>query len=244
MYKFNVTLDESDLLVIMEKKTRNDQIIKQTKAIDFVHAELEAIRSEIKKVINEERIFLTSLKPLDSCVIERLNNKKLLTENICKMLDASRKAGVGPMAAVAGITSEYIGRKIHGKYGEIDVLIENGGDLFVYTNSERYVSIYAGDSVLSNKLRLRITKDYGKIGICTSAGTIGHSLSFGQSDASIIISEDISLADAVATEVGNKVKGEEDIQKAIDYAKNVDGILGVIVIVGESLGAWGRVEFV
>lgn len=147
------------------------------------------------------------------------------------------------MVAIAGMTNEFSGNKIIEKYGAIDLMVENSSDLFVYTQKERYVVMRKEDSIFSDKLKLRITATNRQIGICTSAGTIGHSLNFGNADAAIIVSEDISLADAVATEVGNRVKEVADIQEGINFAKEIEGIAGIVVIIGESLGAWGNVEF-
>ena len=46
------------------------------------------------------------------------------------------------------------------------------------------------------------------MGICTSSGTVGHSLSFGKADAVCVKAKSVSLADAAATAIGNMVKSQ------------------------------------
>jgi ApbE superfamily uncharacterized protein (UPF0280 family) len=77
------------------------------------------------------------------------------------------------------------------------------------------------------------------LGICTSAGAVGHSLSLGATDAVVIIAGSAALADAVATRVGNKVQRKEDIQAALEFAQSITGVRGAVVILGGNLGAWG-----
>ena len=57
-----------------------------------------------------------------------------------------------------------------------------------------------------------------------------------------MISADTALADAAATAVGNRVKHRRDIQAAIEFARSISGIMGIVVIIGREMGAWGAVE--
>jgi ApbE superfamily uncharacterized protein (UPF0280 family) len=95
---------------------------------------------------------------------------------------------------------------------------------------------------VSNKIGLEISADQSPLGICTSAGKVGHSLSFGSADAVVVISKNTALADAAATSIGNKVRKVEDIERAIDWGKAVDGIMGIIVVKDDKIGAWGEVK--
>ena len=159
-----------------------------------------------------------------------------------RMCYAAQMAGVGPMAAVAGAISEFVGRELL-KFSD-EIIVENGGDIFIKSQQDRVVGIYAGDSPLSNKIGLRILAKDTPVGICTSSGKIGHSLSFGKADAVMILSKDTALADAVATAVGNIVKGADDMQKGIDYARRIEGVSGVVIIVEDKFGAWGDIYLV
>ena len=82
-----------------------------------------------------------------------------------------------------------------------NLIIENGGDLYIKTKNLRVVSIYAGENKFKDHLKIKISAEDSPIGICTSSGKLGHSLSFGKADAVTILSKDAFLADAVATSV-------------------------------------------
>ena len=80
------------------------------------------------------------------------------------------------------------------------------------------------------------------LGLCTSSGTIGHSLSFGLADAVVILSKSAILADAAATAVGNRVKDKKDLEKAAAFAGSIKGVLGGVIIIKNTLISWGEVE--
>lgn len=194
----------------------------------------EFYRMQLEEYIKVNPEFLTSLVP-----IKAESNAPQIIQHMC---NAAEKAGVGPMAAVAGAISELTGLDLL-RYSD-EVIVENGGDIFMSFKSTRRVGIYAGNSPLSNKLALELTPDKSPLGICTSSGTVGHSLSFGNADAALIISKDTFLADAVATATGNIVKSADDIEKALDFAAGIDGIEGALIIIGDKLGAWGDIRLV
>lgn len=156
------------------------------------------------------------------------------------MAVASDKANVGPMASVAGAISQYVGLDLLKHVDEI--IVENGGDIFIKTNKKRKILIYAGDSPFSEKIALSIYANDTPLGICTSAGTVGHSLSFGNADAVVVLSKDTLLADAVATAIGNIIKSKEDVSKGIEFGKNIEGIEGILIIIKDKMGAWGKIE--
>jgi ApbE superfamily uncharacterized protein (UPF0280 family) len=156
------------------------------------------------------------------------------------MAEAGQQAGVGPMAAVAGAIAEHVGRELLGFSPEI--IVENGGDIFLKILHKRVVGIYAGESPLSGKIGLEIEPRDTPLGICTSSGTVGHSLSYGKADAVVVVAAVAALADAVATAIGNRVEKPGDIDNAIDFGANIDGIKSIVIIIGERLGAWGDVK--
>ena len=106
------------------------------------------------------------------------------------------------------------------------------------------VGLYGGNSPLSLKLGLRVPDIGIPIGVCTSSGTVGHSLSMGRADAICVVSESCALADAAATSVGNRVMTEKDIKGAIEFGKRIDGVLGLVVMIGKDIGLWGDLEVV
>jgi ApbE superfamily uncharacterized protein (UPF0280 family) len=158
------------------------------------------------------------------------------------MASVSQLAGVGPMAAVAGAIAEAIGRDLLAFSPE--VIVENGGDIFLKISKKRLVGIYAGQSSFTKGIALEIMPRETPLGICTSSGTVGHSLSLGSADAVTVLSPSAALADAAATALCNVVKAKDDIPQAIEKAQGIEGLRGVIVIAGDEIGVWGRVKIV
>lgn len=158
------------------------------------------------------------------------------------MARAGAFAGVGPMAAVAGAIAAHVGKDLLAHSTE--VIVENGGDVFMATARPITMGIYAGRSPLSLRLGLKIGGQNEPVSVCTSSGTVGHSLSTGRADAVCIVSKDCALADAAATATGNRVRDATDIQKAIEYSQTVSGVEGLVVIIGDQMGVWGDVELV
>ena len=159
-----------------------------------------------------------------------------------EMALAGEKAGVGPMAAVAGAVSEYVGRGLLALSDE--VIVENGGDTFFKTRIPVLVGIYAGKSPLSMNVGLRVDSTTRPVSLCTSSGTVGHSLSFGKADAVCVMSDSCALADAAATAVGNRVQSSGDISAAIHFGKSIPGVTGLVVIIGKDMGLWGNLDVI
>lgn len=222
LHKYEVVIQESDLMI-------SSDIIKKDEIFEI----LSKYRKTIRNACRIHKGFENSLVPLD------IESNEII---IKQMLNASKIANVGPMAAVAGSISEYVGKEAISLGLVNQIIVENGGDIYISSNVDRKILIYAGESPFSNRIGINIKKELMPVGVCTSAGTIGHSLSFGKADAVVVVSKDTSLADAMATSIGNIVKGKEFIQNGIDFAKSVDGILGILIIVEEQLGIWGNIE--
>lgn len=188
------------------------------------------LRSEIEGHIELQNEFLTSYTP-----VERLAG---CPEIIRAMYDASERAGVGPMAAVAGAVAEAVGRELAEHSNEI--IIENGGDIWMKIAAPAAVSIYPGGHHF-NSIALKIAPGQTPCGVCTSSARIGHSFSFGKADAATVISPGAAVADAIATEVCNMVTAEEDMENAALYGME-RGAEGVVIIFRDRLVAQGNVE--
>ncbi|MCH4887207.1 UPF0280 family protein [Acidaminobacter sp. JC074] len=189
------------------------------------------LRSDVSDYIGRRNEF-TGLEPIDMDLFA--------PKVIQHMIEASSQAGVGPMATVAGAISHYVGESLN----DHEIMIENGGDIYLKSNEDKVIAIYAGDSPFSNQVGIKIKSEDTPIGICTSAGKVGHSLSFGNTDAVVVISEDTLLADATATAIGNRVKTAEDIKEGLEFGKSIRGIAGIVIIIDDELGAWGDIELV
>ncbi len=226
LFKANVNVKETDVTVLSDKPVDKDFIVKR---ITFY-------RSQIESYIAKDRRFLVNLKPL---AVE-LNAPFIVK----KMAAAARSAGVGPMAAVAGAIAQCLARDLL-KTGVKDVIIENGGDIFLKLSRPCVVSIYAGRSRIWKGLRIRISRQKNSIGVCTSSGTIGHSLSFGRAESVVILAKDAFLADAVATATANRVQNKDSLQPALEFARSIKGVLSAVIIFKNNLASFGKgFEFV
>jgi ApbE superfamily uncharacterized protein (UPF0280 family) len=220
---FNVKVKQTDLYI-----GASDNLYKQARESVIKY------RRQVEDYIRRQPVFLHSLSP-----VKPLDNAPEIVQHMCR---AAEDAAVGPMAAVAGAFSFYVANDLAPFSKEL--VIENGGDIYITGTRERIVSVFAGKSPLSGKIGLSIAPELLPLSVCTSSGTVGHSLSFGKADAVVIVSKDACLADAMATSIGNMVKTEEDIQKALKRVQNKQGVLGTLIIVGEKMGAWGKIRLV
>lgn len=220
---YRVTVGESDLLIM----TGGD-------FSHIAHEELVRVRRKLREYIAGHPDFQRSFVPVAVCDDS--------PEIVRMMADAAKSCGVGPMAAVAGAIAECVGRVLleHSS----DVIIENGGDIFLASDTDRTVCVFAGDSPLSNRIGIRVSHEKMPVGICTSSGTVGHSISFGVADAVVVVAPQASLADAAATAICNKVSSRDSIKEAIRFAQSIPGLSGVVIIKDDVLGAWGEIELV
>lgn len=220
---FEVKVDQTDLFVLAEENLQHqtkDAVIKY--------------RDYIKDYIKTHPEFEKSLKPIEF--------DEKAPEIIKRMMRASQKTNVGPMAAVAGAMAEFVGTELL-KFSE-EVIVENGGDIFIKSQKDRKFAIFAGNSPLSGKIAILVEAKKTPLGVCTSSGTVGHSLSFGKADAVSVLAKDSSLSDAAATAICNIVKSKEAIEEALNFSKSIEGIMGCVVIYGDRIGSVGEVELV
>jgi ApbE superfamily uncharacterized protein (UPF0280 family) len=223
-----VRIEETDLHILAEGDVSE-------KATDLILQ----YRAQLESYILKNPQFSASLEPL--------TQDKIAPPLIRDMIDAGVAADVGPMAAVAGTIAEYVGKGL-AVHGSLEVMVENGGDIYLQRKSDCSIAIFAGESPLSYKVGLLIKAAQMPIGICTSSGTVGHSLSLGLADSVTVISKSTALADAAATRLGNEVgrtgNAKAGIQKGLAKASEIPGIIGVVVICGKLMGAYGDVELI
>jgi len=221
LISFQVKIHETDLMILAQRELR--QVVTE-----IVLQE----RRQLEHYITSHPGFLESLRPWPE--------DRLAPRIVKEMIQASHRADVGPMAAVAGAIAAAVGRTLLEYVPE--VIVENGGDIFLKTSGPATVALYAGNSPLSMKVGLLIPAEATPLGVCTSSGTVGHSLSFGRADASCVLAADTALADAAATGLGNRVKEPADIPAALEWLSGIRDISGGVVIAGKKLGAWGEIE--
>ena len=221
LISFKVAVKETDLYI------RASTNLKR-KALKLVLK----YRDTLEGYIERHPSFLTSLESF-SASDDAPHIIKLMSES-------ARKVGVGPMASVAGAIAEFVGNELLAFSPEI--IIENGGDIFLKSLRKRLIGIYAGKSPLSGKIGLEINGQDTPLGVCSSSGTVGHSLSYGKADAVVALSKSATLADAAATAIGNLIVEPSDIPRGIEFAKGIEGLLGIIIIKDDKMGLWGKVK--
>jgi len=193
---------------------------------------IQKYRSILEKYISTHPVFLTTLEPFfpekDSPLI------------VQAMSETGQQASVGPMAAVAGAIAHFVGEEL-ARFSP-DIIIENGGDIYLRSRQDRLIGIYAGQSPLSGKIGLAVKGKETPLGISTSSGTVGHSLSFGKADAVVVLADTATLSDAVATGIGNLILTPADIPQGIAKAQYIRGVRGIVIIKDEEMGVWGNLQ--
>ena len=192
-------------------------------------------REELKNYIKMHKDFQTSLEPL----------KVGVAPPVVKMMGkASAIAGVGPMAAVAGTISQLSLNFLLNQKAKY-VIVDNGGDVALKTNQDVVMGLYAGESSLSGKIGFKIKHNKTPMGICTSSGTVGHSISFGRADSVTVFASEASTADALATSIANHATGDVDgeiVENCLGKAEEFrEYFRGVLVVVGEVAGTVGKI---
>ena len=218
---YRVVVKETDLMVYTESK-----MVDETRELVLEQ------RGYVENFINQCPEFATTLVPWE--------DPGPVPEIVADMIKAARNAGVGPMAAIAGAIAERVGLGLLKSTDQ--VIVENGGDVFVKMNSPVTVGIYAGRSPLSLQIGLKLKTDLKPLAVCTSSGTIGHSLSLGKADAVCVVADSCSVADAAATAMGNMIASPADIESAIETGRQMQNLSGIVVIIGEKMGMWGDLE--
>jgi uncharacterized protein len=220
---YNVKIAESDLFISSD-----------TNLADLAEKSLLKHRYSLEAYIKSHPEFRTSLLPLPE--------DNLAPPIIRDILRKSKICGVGPMASVAGAVAEFVGYDLLNQAENI--IIENGGDIFLRSKNKLTVAVYAGESALSYNVNVIVKPEETPLGICTSSATVGPSLSFGKADAVCVISQSATLADAAASAIGNRVKNKKDIKTALDYGIKIPGVRGVVIICGNDMGVIGQVELI
>lgn len=225
---FEVKFLETDLWIGVDAASFDEKM--QSVALEKV----QILRETFDKYIEKEPFFRKSLKPFQP--------SEIAPAEAMEMALAAEKAGIGPMSAVAGLFAREVGEEIRKNFSVKELLIENGGDIYLVLQDELVLSVFAGESILSERIGLVIPAAEGALGICTSAGTVGPSLSYGKADAVVVVCADILMADALATALGNLVKSPDHVQKVINKADNYPEIQSLLIICEDKIGIKGENE--
>lgn len=214
-------LKETIATIIADEETYIDEAIES----------IRYHRKQLEQYISRDPFFRITFEPYECA--------EGAPEVVQRMADAAKKAGVGPMAAVAGTIAELVVEAMIAR-GASHAIVENGGDIAILNDREITMGVYAGESPLKN-IGFAIEPRKKPFGICTSSGTVGPSISLGNADAATVFATSASLADACATALGNEVKDEASVERAFESIKNIEGVEGALVIIGETIAARGKI---
>jgi len=245
LFKKRITIEETKINLVSDIDITNDKINNNYEKYnpynlnDFVKIQ----RNQLKKYISENPLFAKTLTPYTP------NKSKKIPEIIKLMINGSKIANVGPTATLAGTIAElsldYL-IKCESNYS----IVDNGGDIAFtnnYNGKKVVFGIYAGESPLSGNIGLefKFKKKNQKFGVCSSSASVGYSISYGRSDSVTVITNQASIADGLASAIGNNVNGKLDedavengLLVAEEYRKH---FIGALIIVGESIGTIGKV---
>jgi ApbE superfamily uncharacterized protein (UPF0280 family) len=157
---------------------------------------------------------------------------------VVEMAGVAEAYGVGPMATVAGAVADYVGRDL--LHLSAEVIVENGGDIFLAGGGRRKVRVFAGKGAAP--IDAIIEDEPDGVGLCTSSAYVGPSASLGSADAVSVLADTATHADAAATALGNMVHSRKDIAGALEKARESPGVRGAVIIADSALGAWGGIE--
>ena len=199
---------------------------------DYIYS----IRADLKSHIAHNQYFLHAMKPLKPKTDD-------LSPIVERMYESSDLCDVGPMACVAGTVSE-LSLDYLISCGSKNSIVENGGDIAVINSRTVLCGIFSNNPVLGNDIAFKIKKRHKPLGICTSSGKMGHSISFGLSDSVTVISKSPSIADGLATRIANGVNGEdsqERVYAGLETADDYDDLFeGVLIVCGGNVATMGR----
>jgi uncharacterized protein len=223
MIKEKIVVEETNIMLKTD--------LKRHRLVEFIINE----RMKLKNYIRRNPEFLTTFEPI---VVEE-------APFIVKLMARAGRIGeVGPIASVAGTISQ-LSMEFLVMGGAKYVIVDNGGDVALKTNKDVTMGLYAGESSLSGKIGFKIKHYKTPLGICTSSGTVGHSVSLGRADSVTVFADKASIADSLATSIANEAVGDLDgdaVQRCLERAEEFRRYMkGVLVMVGEVAGTVGKI---
>ena len=199
---------------------------------ELITQTIMAERKKLEQYIRRHPAFRSSLSPVD------------LQENappIAKrMAAAAQLTGLGPMASVAGILAQ-LGVEAAMGVGDAEAIVENGGDMYIFSKNPVTIGIYAGKNEISGNLAFRLKPEELPLAICSSSSHMGHSMSFGQCDLATVVAKDAALADSVATLICNQICKDKDLEAVLNAAGEIPGISGILAVKEGKIGMWGKI---
>ncbi|MCX7591532.1 MAG: UPF0280 family protein [Kiritimatiellae bacterium] len=198
---------------------------------EAVAAELVRQRSVLEQYIEQHPEFQRALCPI--CVASDA------PEVVRRMSASAASVGVGPMAAVAGVMAQ-LACEAGIAAGAHEAIVDNGGDIFIVARHTVIIRLFSGRAAIGNRLAFLVNPSETPVAVCSSSGTMGHSLSFGRCDLATIVARDGGLADAAATEAANQVQTAADLERVLKQVLKIEGVQGAILVKDNHVALGGR----
>ncbi len=227
-YSFTIQYKETDLWIGISPEDYKPKIK------DFAYKQVKELRDKMDAYLEEDKEYASALLPYMPA--------HQAPGIFYDMSAVAQKTGIGPMSAVAGAFAEFVGQSIICNFDVDEIVVENGGDVFIDVKRNITINVFAGESPISEKIGIDVPANYSPCGICTSAGKVGPSLSFGQAHAVMVACKDIKLADSWATAIGNKIKCADDINDIVNEYTGMPEIKSLIIVCDDKLGIGGELE--
>ncbi len=229
---YTACVGETDIWIGIDTESFSSLNVQELQERTIKH--INFLRGQLKRYISTNRLFQTSMVPVQ--------DDPEAPEIVNEMIAAALLAGTGPMAAVAGAFSEAIGRKLLELFPIREIIVENGGDIWVSAANPVRFSVFAGDSPLSGKIGIIFQPEVTPLGVCTSSGTVGHSVSLGKADAVTIACRNAAEADALATAYGNRIQKSYDVDRVIEELKEQKNVISALLIYNNKAAVYGQCE--
>ena len=229
---FLVSFRETDLWIGVDRASVRPGMLSEMRTAAL--RKIRKLRAELEAWELGHAGFFESFDP-----VPEVSNAEDAPESVRIMIAATSAAGVGPMASVAGAFARLVGEQLKRDFGPHELVVENGGDLWMSFECPLDIAVFAGRSPLSGRIGIRLPSRLSPCGVCTSSGTVGPSLSFGKADAAMVLCGDAALADAWATAAGNMVATARDIERALATTAGAPGVLSVIIVKDDQMGIQG-----
>lgn len=202
-----------------------------SEAFDLVTEAVVAERRKLEQYIARHPEFGTALAPV--VLFDEA------PEVARRMAAAADHTGLGPMASVAG-TLAQLGAEAAMAAGYREAIVENGGDIYVHSDTIVTIALYAGDNTIANKLAFRIAPRDSPLALCSSSARMGHSLSFGRCDLATVTAQDGALADSAVTLTCNLIRSEHDLVPVLNDVGSIPGVVGIFAVHNGKIGMWGH----
>lgn len=200
----------------------------------FAQDYLNDLREELELYCAYATEFRESLKPYTTDF-----SAPTIAQHMSRM---SYRSNVGPMAGVAGGFAQYLGQELLQRFSLSEILVENGGDLFISSDKKMNVKLFAGGDPAAENITLSIPASYGPLGLCASSGKFGPSLSLGKADLVVVACRDAILADQFATAYANRIRSKSDVAVQIEDSRAYPEILSLVIVMEKTLAIRGELS--